>query len=865
MKRKKYALFSTLPTNEFSVNTMLGANQAAVELGADLVVIPMGLIDGMYGDEDASYYRYQYQYNVFRQFMDSNSFDGAVVEYASMVSRLQEKSKLEFLAELGDMPVVLIAEASKGYRSILFDNKPGLHDVIQHMITEHKCKKIGFVSGPKDSQDAQERLGVYRETLEENGLPYLENWVLYGNFTIYMQAEMREFIASHPDMDAIVCANDAMALCACDVMKEMGLEPGMDILVTGFDNQSFSILNNPALTTVKADARQLAYRAMKALAGEDDCSPVPTTMVVRQSCGCQRQLLYSDEGELIGLSGEQEFRREALQKIKDAERDQTYYDEMELTIREMVYYQDVRHRWMDILLKSFERFSCKKSYLFSYGEAIYHKYGEKWKIPPVVELRSMVQEGVSTQYEAGEMLYDMKTLFMQDIMNGEQRNTLFLAPLFYREKQLGFIATECKAANMIYIFKMVEHTRNTIEMIHVQEANRHIQIELQNANAAKSRFLANMSHEIRTPINAIVGMSEIIQREAVNPAIQNYAEDIQEVTDSLLSLVNEILDVTKIEENKMKLVPVEYHIKALLTDIVKQMRFRIKEKPITLELQLNDNIPSVLLGDDVRLRQVLINLLSNAIKYTNEGQVILRVEGRVVDGEALLFFMVKDTGIGIKEEDMKKLFEKFERIEEKRNRHIEGAGLGMNITASILALMDSKLNVKSVYGEGSMFSFVIKQPIIDETPIKLEVQQAAKHICKQKFEAPTARILLVDDIDMNRNIAKKLLQRTKIVVDEADNGAVCLNKCRKNRYDLILLDHMMPVMDGMETLAELRQMEGYRKKETAIIALTANAIDGAKENYLQAGFDSYLSKPILSDALESILMEYLPQSKIQLL
>ncbi|MGN0342999.1 MAG: response regulator [Roseburia sp.] len=407
----------------------------------------------------------------------------------------------------------------------------------------------------------------------------------------------------------------------------------------------------------------------------------------------------------------------------------------------------------------------------------------------------------------------------------------------------------------------------------ILDANSKLQIQMKDmedlknlaeeANRAKSRFLANMSHEIRTPINAIVGMNEMIMRESSNDVIRGYADDIHSATKSLLSIVNDILDMSKIESGKMEIIPTEYELVHVIHELSNMVLKRAKDKGLEFVLDVNPSLPSVLYGDDVRIKQVITNLLTNAVKYTEKGRVTLEIDGSV-QGETLdLSVRVCDTGIGIKKEDLSKLFVAFERIEEERNRNIEGTGLGMNITFSLLKMMDSFLWVESEYGKGSVFSFHLKQKIVSDEAIG-NIEEKMKHLTddydyKPSLFAPDAHILVVDDNEMNRKVFIGLLKGTKIKIDQAESGFRCLEMTQEKKYDLIFLDHMMPKMDGVETFQRIRGDETNLCNKVPIIILTANAIAGAREQYLEYGFDDYLSKPVVPAKLEKLIAKMLPR------
>ncbi|MBO6133511.1 MAG: response regulator [Lachnospiraceae bacterium] len=391
------------------------------------------------------------------------------------------------------------------------------------------------------------------------------------------------------------------------------------------------------------------------------------------------------------------------------------------------------------------------------------------------------------------------------------------------------------------------------------------------ANEAKGRFLANMSHEIRTPINAVLGMDEMILRESNEKAIKGYATDIRHAGQTLLSLINDILDFSKIESGKLEIIPVTYDFSNMINDLVNMVSTRARAKDLKIETDIAEDLPLKLYGDDVRIRQVLTNILTNAVKYTHEGGVTITIKGtRLDDGYEELYFEVKDTGIGIKEEDLPKLFKEFERIEEGRNRNIEGTGLGMNITIDLLHLMGSKMEVESVYGEGSKFFFTLRQKIVDETPIgNLESRienREDEFSYSESFIAPEAKVLVVDDNSMNRKVFISLLKATRIQIDDAPGGAEAIECAKKNQYDMIFMDHMMPEMDGIEAMKRIHALAEedpeFLNKDTPIFVLTANAVAGAKEQYISEGFNGFLSKPVIAERLEAALRENLPKDKI---
>lgn len=418
----------------------------------------------------------------------------------------------------------------------------------------------------------------------------------------------------------------------------------------------------------------------------------------------------------------------------------------------------------------------------------------------------------------------------------------------------------CALLGIVVIIIVILLSRNQYGLIKERE-------EAQKASEAKGAFLARMSHEIRTPINGILGMDAMLLKLCKEEKQIEYAKNIQSAGKTLLSIVNDILDISKIESGKMRIFNEEYHIFDVLNDCYNMNISRVQQKGLKFIMDIDPSIPSVMSGDAVRIRQIINNLLSNAAKYTHEGQVIMSVstlhEG---DNSVKLKLVVKDTGVGIKPEDLDKLFESFTRIEEEKNRNIEGTGLGLNLCHQLTYLMNGTIDAKSTYGEGTTFTVVIPQTIIDATPMGDFVTKYHESILKSENEecaiyAPEAKILVVDDVNMNLAVVAGFLENTGIQIDTASNGRDCLTKLNECEYDVVFLDHMMPGMDGIQTINNWMLQDKKYNSNTPIIMLTANALTGAREEYMGAGFTDYLSKPVSENDLKSMLLKYIRKEK----
>ncbi|MCR4990070.1 MAG: response regulator [Lachnospiraceae bacterium] len=384
------------------------------------------------------------------------------------------------------------------------------------------------------------------------------------------------------------------------------------------------------------------------------------------------------------------------------------------------------------------------------------------------------------------------------------------------------------------------------------------------ANAAKSDFIANVSHEIRTPINAVLGMDEMILRETKEESTRQYAYDIKSAAQTLHGIINEILDLSKMESGKMEIIPINYNMRSLLNDTINMIQFKADDKHLNFTVEADPLIPAGYVGDEIRIKQILTNILSNSVKYTEQGDVILRIDGKRDTNESyeILHFEVEDTGIGMKKEDIDNISQEYRRFEAEKNRNVEGTGLGMTITMQLLDMMNSKLQIESEYGKGTKVSFDLRQPIWDDNMLgdfkkEKETGIVEEYEYEKQFEAPLSKVLVVDDNAINRKVFRGLLKETKLIIDEAESGAVCINLVKKNKYDIVFMDHMMPDMDGIETFHNMQKLEGNMSKDAPVIMLTANAVGGAKELYLREGFDDFIAKPIVPEELEKMIKKYL--------
>lgn len=427
----------------------------------------------------------------------------------------------------------------------------------------------------------------------------------------------------------------------------------------------------------------------------------------------------------------------------------------------------------------------------------------------------------------------------------------------------SYIAMACVSILCGTLFKF----QSMLLLHEIQRAEKQTK-EIEKLNSVQNNFFSSMSHEIRTPISTIIGLNEMTMREKQLPAeVLENTLNIQNASKMLLSLINDFLDMSKIQSGKMEIVPAKYETSRMLSEITNFHWNKASEKDLGFEIEVGENIPPMLFGDETRIKQIIINLLSNAIKYTKEGSVTLRFGGEKISPDSFLMRVeVQDTGIGIRKESLPYLFDAFRRVEANETKNIEGTGLGLSIAKQLTEAMGGNISVNSIFTKGSTFRVEIPQKIAQgeittfRKPGLLDRQQPDY---QQSFEAPTATVLIVDDNEMNRIVCRKLLRATKVQVDLAESGKVCLENTHEKHYDAIFMDHEMPEMDGIETLHSIRQQPGGLCRETPVIALTANAGGNWDQFYLEQGFSAYLSKPIQSSKLESLLLECLPEDLVE--
>lgn len=459
-----------------------------------------------------------------------------------------------------------------------------------------------------------------------------------------------------------------------------------------------------------------------------------------------------------------------------------------------------------------------------------------------------------SSHRLGDSVDDINDI-PKDVLDEENNKNFSLHNRFYESHVKQILDKNGKNKGYVMLLLDVTDTRNYIEEI------KQVREQAERANMAKSEFLANMSHEIRTPMNAVMGLSDIIMEESKGRRIYAYACDIKSASQNLLTIINDILDLSKVEAGKMELVTSDYYVKVIVDEVVHMMDIAASKRGILMKYEYDETIPCRYHGDEGRIKQILINILNNAIKFTQEGYVKVSIGGKPgeTDDEELLIFKVEDTGSGIKKEDQEKIFENFKQVNSQKNRSVEGTGLGLSITKHLVELMHGKIELESVYGEGTTFTVTIPQKIVDRRALaEMGEIPVAEEEKVEAFAASSYKVLVVDDNQINRKVAKGFLKPYQFDLTEASSGFEAIELVRKNQYNMIFMDHMMPEMDGIEAVRIIRKECGENGRNAVIVALTANTMDGVKEQFLSSGFQDFVGKPLNKKQLNDVLLKWIP-------
>ena len=836
--RKTIAVFTSLPSAFYQGNMCNELSKRGNSLGYNVVSYVN------FGSYDTSNKEYAIGEKSIIYLPDYNELDGVVIlsDCLDVPGMLDEL--IAILKQHPKLPVVSVRGRLPDFHSVILNESQALDVIFDHILGVHKYKKVYYVSGTKGREDAEARLSSYRRKMKEYGLEYSEDWIFHGNFWTTLGPKMADWIEEQGLPEAVVCANDYMAISLIDELEHRGYRIPEDLVVTGFDDIDKASYNDISLTTVRVAQHLFADKAIEVLhrliQGQevDMISYIDVELIIRGSCGCHeieqedsavfnQNMYFRYESSIISNELNLYFAR-AAQNKKD----------LDSVMKSGAYYSDM--------------ISDYKSMYFAINES-----GEYGCYPDISTFKytisnNQLQNENSLEFPRGELF---------PLEDDGQAKRLYVVPLHHEDDLYGYVGLDTGDDKPVGIFfpNFLVTVTNSIERI-LQDKNvkEHIEKEkearymAEKASTVKDDFLVNFSHEVRTPLNTIIGMTDLLFDEALSEEGEEYLASIKYAGDNLLRMIGDILDYCQLNAGTLKIRQEHYRTDALCNDIEKMMEmFCRKKTDVAYSVAMATDVPEKLLGDKERIEQIMVNLCSNAAKFTHKGRikaVIKWKQSTDSETEGNLILSVLDTGIGIAKEDIDSLFDAFKQIDPARNRLSDGNGMGLTVCNMLVKVMDGDIHIDSIPGKGSCFTVTIPQ-VVGEAVRRKTVK---KNTVIDGVSGST--VLIVDDNRMNLKVEGLLLGKYGVKVLCATSGQEAIDMLEKDdSIDLVFMDYMMPGMDGAEATRIIRS----KGMELPIIAVTANTISGATDIYYEAGMSDYLPKPIDIHKLEEILKRWI--------
>ena len=775
---------------------------------------------------------------------DYSKLDGVILLMDTFAVPGMKEEMCDILKKYPELPVVSVREYHPEFYNVLFDECNSLDVVFEHLITHHGARKIYYVSGTKGRHDAEARLDNYRRKMDEYNIDYKEDWIHYGNFWTGHGAQMADWLEEQGMPDAVVCANDYMAISLMEELQNRGYSIPGDVIITGFDDIDKASLMAVTLTTVRVSPKIFAEKSMEVIdklirsESVDRISYISTELVVRDSCGCHKRnthdymdmsnRMYFQYENAVIYNERHLFFSRAAQNKKD----------LDSVLATGAFYSNMidSFRYMHFALNESNDFKCFPK------ESVY-----RYCIP---------QRDVYRRYNRR---FDTSELFPLDENDTPQR--MYVVPLQHEGKLFGYVGLDVdddvKAG--LYFSNFLVTITNSIERIYQERKvealiarEKEARYIAEKASSAKDDFLVNLSHEVRTPLNTIIGLANMLRDEELSDEGLEYIASIRYAGDNLLRMIGDILDFCQLSTGSLKMQRKRYGTRGLCRDIDKMLEMYCRNKTdVSYSVSIADSVPERLIGDRERIEQIMVNLCSNAAKFTHKGRIKVAIKWKPdPDGEGVLILAVMDTGIGMDKEDIATIFDAFKQLDASRKRSNEGSGMGLAVCNMLVKAMRGTIDIDSVPGRGSCFTVKIPQAVGSLSAVRRK--QPDKNMVIEGVSG--TKVLIVDDNNMNLKVEGLLLGKYGVNVVSAMSGYEAIDILEKDKdIAMVFMDYMMPGMDGAETTKIIRS----KGMDLPVIAVTANTISGATDIYYEAGMSDYLPKPIDIHRMEDLLRKWI--------